>query len=185
MIVEIEGKITHKEPTFLHIKLNSGLSYGVHVSLQTGAKVELDQNISLKITQIIREDAHLMYGFLQKNEQSMFNALLKVNGIGATTALAVCSTLTPKGFNDALMQGSVESFKQVPGIGPKTAKRVLVELSELSLVHDEDINPTYHDAFLALEGLGFKKDKITQALKNCVETSTPELIKEALKKMTK
>lgn len=182
MIVAIEGKVTHKEPTFLHIKLSSGLSYGVCISLQSSGNVKLNENIELLISEIIREDAHLLYGFLEKDEKSMFEALLKVNGVGASTALAVCSTLTPKGFSDALMHGSVESFKKVPGIGPKTAKRILVELSEFSVTSSQ--NPVFNEASQALEALGFKKDKITKALSSCTATTTAELVKEALKKIS-
>lgn len=184
MIVQIEGKITKKEPTFLHVRLSSGLTYGVFISLQTSASVKTDEITSLHVKEIIREDAHLLYGFLDLNEQAMFEALLKVNGVGASTAMAVCSTLSPKGFGDALMHGSIEAFKKVPGIGPKTAKRILVELSEFSLNASGGGSPIFSETLLALESLGFKKDKINSVLKHCTATSTGELVKEALKKLS-
>lgn len=184
MIVAIEGKATHKEPTLVHVRLNSGLTYGVFISLQTSGNIKLDENISLFTTHIVREDAQLLYGFSSKDEQAMFKALLKVNGVGANTALAVCSTLTPKGFSEALVHGSIESFKKVPGIGPKTAKRILVELSEFSLNSSEGVTPIFHEASLALESLGFKKDKISSVLKTCNGTNTAEIIKQALKKLS-
>ncbi len=181
MIVAIEGKVVKKEPTFLHVKLTNGITYGVFVSLQTGASLELGKVSELFIKEIIREDAHLLYGFLNSDEQAMFEALLKVNGVGATTAMAVCSTLSPKGFSEALIHSNIEAFKKVPGIGPKTAKRVLVELSEFNL--SQSSSPMFSEAILALESLGFKKDKITKVLKDCTGTNTGELIKQALKKL--
>lgn len=184
MIVQIEGKVTKKEPTLLHVKLTSGITYGIFVSLQTSGAIKIDQNVSLHVKQVIREDAHLLYGFLDLDEQGMFEALLKVNGIGATTAMAVCSTLSPNGFSEALMHGSIEAFRKVPGIGPKTAKRVLVELSEFSLSSNSGSSPIFVQAMQALESLGFKKDKINSALKNCTATSTGELVKEALKRLS-
>ncbi len=184
MVVKLEGKITKKEPTFLHIKLQSGLTYGVFVSLQTSSAISLGQTVELDIKQIIREDANLLYGFLDFNEKSMFEALLKVNGVGSATAMAVCSTLSPKGFSDALMNGSVDAFKKVPGIGPKTAKRILVDLSEFNLSGENQVAPAFNEAILALESLGFKKDKINSALKDCTATNTGDLVKQALKKLS-
>ncbi len=181
MIVSLEGKVVKKEPTFLHVKLTNGITYGVFVSLQTSASLEVGKVSELFIKEIIREDAHLLYGFLQSDEQSMFEALLKVNGVGATTAMAVCSTLSPQGFSQALMHSNIEAFKKVPGIGPKTAKRVLVELSEFNL--SGEVSPVFSEAVLALESLGFKKDKITKVLKDCQGSNTSDIIKQALKKL--
>ncbi len=186
MIVNLEGTITKKDPTFLHLKLASGVTYGIFISLQTSALVKLDEIVSLDIKQIIREDANLLYGFLNSDEKLMFEALLKVNGVGSATAMAVCSTLSPKGFSDALANGSVDSFKKVPGIGPKTAKRILVDLSEFNVGSSmsSGVSPIFNEASLALESLGFKKEKINSVLKNCTATNTGELVKQALKKLS-
>lgn len=184
MIVQIEGKVTKKEPTLLHVKLLNGLTYGIFISLQTSGAIKMDETVNLHVKQVIREDANLLYGFLDLDEQLMFEALLKVNGVGASTAMAVCSTLSPNGFSDALINGSIEAFKKVPGIGPKTAKRILVELSEFNLNSNSGGSPIFTQAVQALESLGFKKEKINQVLKNCTATSTSELVKEALKKLS-
>lgn len=184
MIVGIEGKIVKKEPTFLYIKIANGLTYKVNISLFTSAKI--DTNIvSLHITQIIREDSHLMYGFLDIDEKNIFDTVIKLNGIGPSTALAICSTLSPSDFALALENQNIEAFKRVPGIGPKSAKRILVELSDFSLssLKESSSNKNQIDAILALESLGFKKDKITKVLTTCKSDTTEELIKEALKKL--
>ncbi len=184
MIIAIDGKIVKKEPTYVHVKLSNGVTYGIFVSLQTSSNLEVGKISELLIKQIIREDANLLYGFLQTNEQAMFEALLKVNGVGATTAMAVCSTLSPKGFSDALMHSNIDAFKKVPGIGPKTAKRILVDLSEFNLNSQNQVAPMFNEAILALESLGFKRDKINSVLKNCTATNTGELVKQALKKLS-
>ncbi len=184
MIVGIEGRVVKKDLTSLHIRLSSGLIYGVFISMQTALHVELYKEISLHIKEIIREDAHLLYGFFDLDEKAMFEALLKVNGVGSSTAMAVCSTLSVKDFAFALSSGSVEAFKKVPGIGPKTAKRILVELSEFNLSGTGGVSPIFSEASQALESLGFKKDKINKVLKDLSATNTGELVKEALKKLS-
>jgi Holliday junction DNA helicase RuvA len=185
MIVALEGKITRKEPTFLHLKIASGITYMVHISLFTSSKIDSD-TITLFTTQIIREDHHSMYGFLDMDEKNIFDTVIKLNGIGPSTALAICSTLTPSDFASALSSQNVEAFKRVPGIGPKSAKRILVELSDFSLETLElgTQSRSQLDAMLALESLGFKKDRVSKVLSTCKSDSTQELIKEALKKLT-
>ncbi len=185
MIVGIEGVIMQKGPTFLYIKIVSGLTYKVHISLFTSSKISGKQSVSLFATQIIREDHHSLYGFLDMDEKNIFDTVIKLNGIGPSTALAICSTLNPADFANALISQDIESFKRVPGIGPKSAKRILVELSDFSL---DSLNlqgdKTQMDAILALESLGFKKERIRKILTSCKSGSTADLIKEALRKLT-
>ncbi len=185
MIVGIEGKIVKKEPTVLHIKTASGLTYRVHISLFSSSKI-ISEDIALYVTQVIREDHHSMYGFVDMDEKNIFDTVIKLNGIGPSTALAICSTLSPSDFAFALTNQSIEAFKRVPGIGPKSAKRILVELSDFSLetLKLGTASRSQLDASLALESLGFKKDRVSKILSTCKSTSTEELIKEALKKLT-
>ena len=183
MIVAIDGEIVKKEPTFLHVKTDSGFTYKVNVSLFCSSSVSLG-SISLHVTQIIREDANNLYGFVQSDEKRVFDTLVKVNGVGPSTALAVCSTLNPSEFASALTSNSVEAFKKVPGIGPKSAKRILVELSDFELESDSlGANSSLNETVMALESLGFKKDRIRKVLATCSGTDTSSLIKEALKKL--
>ncbi len=182
MIVAIEGIITKKEPTLLHVKTSSGLTYGVRVSLYTSSKVQKGEEISLSTTFIVREDQQILFGFSDEDEKRVFDTVIKLNGIGPSTALAICSSLTPSDFATALLNQSVEAFKRVPGIGPKSAKRILVELSDFSLDSlDESSNSSKNETVLALESLGFKKDKIVKVLTKCKSTETSDLIKEALR----
>ncbi len=184
MIKAIEGKITKKEPTYVWLKTAGGVTYGVAVSLFSAAKLERGEVRELLISEIIREDADLLFGFLTQNEQEIFEMLLKVSGIGAATAMAVCSTLAPDEVGKAVMSGDVEAFKKVPGIGPKTAKMVIATLSDAKFGAALSMPSHQNDAFLALEGLGFKKEAITKVLGECAATDTATLVKEALKKLS-
>lgn len=185
MIVGIEGKIVKKEVTYLHIKTSTGLTYKVFVSLFSIGKITQDE-ISLHVSQIIREDQHSLYGFVEEREKKIFETLIKLNGIGPSTALAVCSTLSPDDFAQALATQNVDAFRMVPGIGPKSAKRILVELSDFSLHVSDDTqaNHSMLEASMALESLGFKKEMVKKALSTCQATDTASLIKEALKKLS-
>lgn len=185
MIVAIEGRIVKKEPTSLHVKCASGVTYKLAVSLMCGVQIQ-SENIELHVTQIIREDANLLFGFVDADEQRMFEKLIKLNGVGPSTALAICSTLTPSAFSLALKNSDANSFLKVPGIGLKSAKRILVELGGFVLESSLDSSAQdRNDAALALEALGFKKDKIQAVLITCKSSSIQEIIKEALTKLQK
>ncbi len=116
----------------------------------------------------------------------MFDRVIKINGVGPSTALAICSTFTPEAFSAAVFSQDVDTIKTVPGIGPKSAKRILVELGDFVLTTDtlDAVSQTKQDALLALESLGFKKERITKVLATCKSDTTQTLIKEALKKLT-
>lgn len=183
MIAAIEGKVVGKEPASVYIKTLSGVTYKVAVSLYCSAAINSDI-IELKITQIIREDANLLFGFLDVDEQRMFEQLIKLNGIGTSTALAICSTLTPTTFAKALITSDTNALVKVPGIGLKSAKRILVELGEFVLQNSLNVSSqSQTEAKMALETLGFKGEKIKAALFACKGSTTQELIKEALSKL--
>lgn len=185
MIVGIEGNVVKKEVTSVCVKTASGLSYKVFVSFFSIAKITKNEIVSLHVSQIIREDQHSLYGFIDENEKKVFDTLIKLNGIGPSTALAVCSTLSPDDFAQALISQNISAFQKVPGIGPKSAKRILVELSDFSLqlLNDEYTNSSIQEASMALESLGFKKESIKKVLSNIQGSETQTIIKEALKKL--
>lgn len=157
----------------------------VHISINCSAKISSNV-ISLYTTQIIKEDSHALYGFIETLEKTMFDRVIKINGVGPSTALAICSTFTPEAFSAAVFSQDVDAIKTVPGIGPKSAKRILVELSDFVLTTDtlNDVSQVKQDALLALESLGFKKERITKVLSTCKSDTAQTLIKEALKKLT-
>jgi len=182
VIVGLNGKIEHKEPSFVHLEV-SGVVYEVFISLQTFSALPKDE-VKLFTTQIIREDAQLLFGFIDASEKKMFARLIKINGVGPKVAMAICSTYTPSQFATVINAKDVNGVKKVPGIGPKSAGRILVELAGF----DEEIisaspsaNQAFNEATEALESLGFKKDKISKVLNSCRGGDTASLVKEALK----
>ena len=185
MIVGLIGKVVKKEPTSLQLNVG-GVIYEVFVSLNCSSKIISDE-ITLEITEIIREDAHNLYGFLDSNEKKLFDTVIKINGVGPKVALAICSTFTPSSFAQIVTSNDVNMLKRVPGIGPKGASRILVELSGFIVDGaSSDVSTNINiEASLALESLGFKKDIVTTILKSCTSTTTAELVREALRKLQK
>lgn len=184
MIVGIQGKIEKKEPTFLHIN-TSGLVYEVFVSINCSSAI-IQNDVKLYTTHIIREDSQSLYGFIDINEKKLFDTVIKINGVGPKVALAICSTFTPTSFAQIVSTSDVGMLKRVPGIGPKGASRILVELSGFVVDGNADENQVganAGEAVLALETLGFKKESINKALKGCVGSTTAELVKEALQRL--
>ena len=185
MIIGLIGKITKKEPTLLNVNVN-GIIYEVFVSLNCSSKIISDE-VKLEITHIIREDSQTLFGFLDLNEKKLFDTVIKINGVGPKVALAICSTFTPASFSHIVSENDISMLKRVPGIGPKGASRILVELSgfiiDSSDGSDDSSLSSSFEAALALESLGFKKDLVSKVLKTCVSGNTSDLVKEALKKL--
>ncbi|WP_294966340.1 Holliday junction branch migration protein RuvA [Sulfurimonas sp.] len=183
MIVGINGNVVYKEPTFAHVDVK-GVVYEVFISLHTFSALGSDE-VKLFTTQIIREDAQLLFGFLDMAEKKMFARLIKINGVGPKVAMAICSTYTPSQFATVINNKDMNGVKKVPGIGPKSAGRILVELNgfDVELISSTDAPKSlaYNQASEALESLGFKKDKISKALSACTGSDTGSLVKEALK----
>ncbi len=181
MIVGIEGRIEHKEPTIVHINVG-GLIHEVNISVNTSSAIG-GEEVRLWATQIIREDSDTLFGFATKSEKKMFDTLLKINGVGPKVALAVCSTFTPETFARIVSAKDVAMLKRVPGIGPKAASRILVELADF--IVDGDVSESGGDmeeAVMALESLGFKRDAIRKVLTG-ESGDTATLVKNALKKL--
>ncbi|HQR73864.1 MAG TPA: Holliday junction branch migration protein RuvA [Sulfurovum sp.] len=182
MIVGIEGTVDRKEPTFVHLNV-SGIIYEVQVSINTSSNIA-DKKVKLFVTQVIREDAHLLFGFMELNEKKMFDTVLKINGVGPKVGLAICSTFTPETFAKVVASKDVSMLKRVPGVGPKAASRILVELADF--IVDGNIESAssgaMSDAMMALESLGFKKDVIQKALVGATG-DTSSLVKEGLKRL--
>ena len=182
MIVGLNGVIEYKEPSYVHIDVN-GVIYEVFISLQTFSVLE-KENVKLVIVEIIREDAQLLYGFMDMSEKKLFQRLIKISGVGPKVAMAICSTYTPAQFGAIINEKNINGIKKVPGIGPKSAGRIIVELNGFDadlLVTTSPKTKSFSEATEALESLGFKKDKISKALTSCSAEDTATLVKQALK----
>ena len=178
MIAALKGKVFAKTDGKILLDVRDVI-YELNVSMITFSSVQ-EEHIFF-VTEIIKENEYTLYGFIDKNEKKLFDSLIKLNGVGPKVALAICSTYTPDTFMEIIKNQNVNALKKVPGIGPKSAKRILMEMGEFEI---ETTNQTLSQALIALENLGFKKDEIIKALQG-LDGSVEEVIKEALKRLSK
>ncbi|PAF43439.1 Holliday junction branch migration protein RuvA [Helicobacter sp. 11S03491-1] len=187
MITGMIGNIYKLEPTLVEFEVNS-IIYKIHISTNTSYMLHAnkDKKITLLISEIIREDAHLLFGFVEDMEKATFERLIKINGVGPKVALAILSTYTSATFGKIIQDKDINALQRVPGIGAKGAGKIMVDLagffSELmqtqNLPKNEGIR---NEAFMALQSLGFKSGDISKVLKSIHSSSTQDIIKEALK----
>ncbi len=192
MIYSLKGIVQELTPTFAVVDVN-GVGYYVGISLQTSQNLKQGSDVLLYIQQIIREDAHLLFGFFTKQEKEMFNLLISVNGVGPVSALILLSSLSLAEAANAILSGNSGLIQKVKGIGAKTAERIIVDLRDKVGIfgHSEeklsDIanNKIKNEALSALEVLGISKrisEKIAdRILKQNPHFSVEELVKEILK----
>ncbi len=189
MITHLHGKITEKTPTHVVIECN-GVGYFVKISLNTFSVIPNDGTIKLYTQLQIREDAHTLYGFNQRQEREMFNHLISVSGIGANTAILMLSAMSADEIANAIVNDQVDIIKSIKGIGLKTAQRVIVDLkSKMEKVEfsSENIftsnNTNKFEALTALSALGFDKKKAELAINKVMtdDQSVEDLIKQALR----
>jgi len=129
MIEYIKGTLAELTPAQAVIDCN-GVGYGISISLNTYSAIQGKATCKLYIYEVIREDAHLLYGFIDKREREIFLLLISVSGIGGNTARMILSTLSPAELESVIGSGNVTMLKSVKGIGQKTAERVIVELKD-------------------------------------------------------
>lgn len=196
MIAYIKGKITFKNPTFIIVE-TAGIGYHVNISLSTYAKIEKAEDIRILIHQHIKEDAHTLYGFADEAERSLFRLLISVSGVGPTTAQVALSGLSADELRGAIIAEDVNTFKRVKGIGPKTAKRIILDLKDKVLKDAGDAplliptqdNTAREDALSALLALGYSRPQVQRSLNRLIRQadtslSSEELIKLCLREMS-
>ena len=192
MIYSLRGLVQELTPTFVVVEVN-GIGYYVSLSLQTSQNLKLNSEAFLFIQQIIREDAHLLFGFYSKEEKEMFNLLISVNGVGPVSALILLSSLSLSEAANAILSGNSTVIQKVKGIGVKTAERIIIDLRDKVggfSISEEKLsnlvnNKIKNEALSALEVLGISRkvsEKIAdRILKRDPEVSIEELVKEILK----
>ena len=193
MIFSLKGIVQELHPTLAIIDVN-GVGYGVNMSLQTSQKLVLGQMVHLFIQQLIREDAHPLYGFFSQEEKELFNLLISVNGVGASSALILLSSLTNVEIVQAISNGQSVILQKAKGIGAKTAERIIIDLRDKVLKFNVEIaestttlanNRVKQEAVVALEVLGITNkmsEKIAdKIIKSSPEISVEELVKQILK----
>jgi Holliday junction DNA helicase RuvA len=187
MIVGISGKIIYKDEMCLHIQTNNGLAYEVFTTSKLILSLQINNSISLLIKHIIREDAQILYGFVDVSQKQMFLKIIKVQGVGPKVALAICSMFSPKDFMNIVLKKDSVMLSKTQGIGPKSALKILHSLSDFSIdinLYEEQNTKDMSLVYGALSSLGFKKNTINQALDKCDLTlEVNEIVKNALQKL--
>jgi Holliday junction DNA helicase RuvA len=193
MINYITGKITEINPASVTVE-NGGIGYFLSISVNTFTKLDGKNDIKILVHEVIREDAHQLFGFADKEEREMFRLLISVSGIGANTARMMLSSLTPGEIERAISESNVNLLKSVKGIGLKTAQRVIVDLKDKvgkqaasgEIFTFED-NTKREEALSALVMLGFARSAASKVLDKIIKDEknlTVELmIKKALKNL--
>lgn len=129
MYAYIKGKVAYKTPTYVYLD-NNGIAYHINISLNTYGKIENQSEVKLFTYLLVREDAMTLYGFYDENEKQLFEKLISVSGIGATTAQIILSSMNPSEIVNAILSENELVFKNVKGIGIKTAKRIILDLKD-------------------------------------------------------
>ena len=193
MISFLRGRFVEKTPTHVWIDVN-GVGYELHISLHTYSRIQQKEEGLLYTILLIREDAHLLFGFGDLTERDLFQQLISVSGVGASTARVMLSYLKPEELIQAIVQGNVKALESIKGIGKKTAERLVLELKDKlakitpvlnnsPLIH----NSLQQDALNALTALGIPKQAasmvVEKTLKANPEMGVEDLVKMALRSL--
>jgi Holliday junction DNA helicase RuvA len=188
MIAQVQGRLIEKNPTDVVVDCQ-GVGYFLNISLYTFSQLSDEENIRLYTQLLVREDAMTLYGFSTKEERTVFNLLLSVSGIGASTARTMLSSLNPVQVRDAIVSEDIAMIQGVKGIGAKTAQRVILDLKDkiIKLYGDEtsevtSSNTNRNEALSALETLGFSR-KIAEKACDAVLNESPSASVEDIIKL--
>ena len=186
----ITGRLTEVAPAYAVVEAG-GIGYFINISLQTYSEIENSENTTLYLHYIVREDAHILYGFATKAERELFRLLIGVSGVGGNTARMIQSTYSPSELRNIIGTGNAVLLKNVKGLGLKTAQKIIVELSGkmVELKGDEkgarDIvtpdNETFSEALSALVMLGFQKSSSEKVLKKLFKENPDLRVEEAIR----
>jgi len=190
MIGRLRGILAHKQPPWLVLDVG-GVGYELEAPMSTLYELpELGREVSLFTHYAVREDSVALYGFLTEAERRLFRDVQKVSGIGAKIALAILSGASVNQFSQWLQTGDLAALSKIPGIGKKTAERLVVELRERAAdltgvatsAHAAGANDPLSEAMIALQQLGYKpNDAQRMAKAAAAEGDTPEqIIRKAL-----
>ncbi len=198
MIAYLKGKITFKSPTHVFIE-TGGMGFMVKISLNTYASIQELEQCTLHTSLVVKNDGqnlagYDLYGFFEESEKELFEKLISVSGVGAATARMMLSTFRPDEIKQAILSENEAMIQSIKGIGPKSAKRIILELKDkvgkLATGHILQVtqgNTLKEEALSALVALGFSKQAGEKVLIKLMGTgnewSVEGLIKEALKQL--
>ncbi len=192
MYAYLQGKFTLKNPAQVYVDVN-GVGYEVNISLNTYSHIQHLHEGKLYTFLQVKEDAHVLFGFFDREEKEMFLQLISVSGVGAATARMMLSHQKPEEISKAIVQGNVKLLEGIKGIGKKTAERLVLELRDKvgKLATGAESTPVWgnslqQDALNALVALGISKPMAETSIQKTIKTepginSLEELIKKALK----
>lgn len=197
MIDYIKGKIAYKTPTFVVVETTGGVGYRINISLNTYAKIESSEDVILLTYLQIREDAHVLFGFAEESERTLFSQLISVSGVGPATAQVLLSGMNPDEARGAILSENEVAFSKVKGIGPKTAKRIILDLKDKIKKESGDSvlnmtlsgNTIREEALSALVSLGFVRMNVQKVLNKILQEqpnvkTVEDLIRLALKQLS-
>lgn len=193
MIAYLKGKVEFKSINYTVIEIN-GIGYKVFMPTKSLQKIEMKSEIKVFTYMKVAEDDISLYGFMTNEELAMFELLISVGGIGAKSAINILSNIEPSKFALAVITDDVNTLKKLPGIGPKTAQRIILELKDKlkseQAIETENVqnnpiklNQNVQDAIDALQVLGYTRNEIEKTLSeiNTNDMSVEDIIKEGLK----
>lgn len=196
MIAFLEGLLDFKQPTRILVNVN-GVGYEVSIPVSTYDQLpEEGEKLRIHTTMIVREDSMQLYGFASLDEKEFFHDLIAISGIGPKVATGILSGTNLQDFRDFIITNNLTRLKNLPGIGKKTAERLVLELKDkyarsaktMGIGTDAATTPSYFDdAVLALVSLGYSKAAVVKILDQIVKESSPvsmeRMIKEALRRL--
>lgn len=194
MIDYIKGEITELTPATVVVE-TGGIGYCIHISLPTFSALNGLKQTKIFVYEVIREDAHLLFGFMNQAERQLFLLLISVSGIGANTARMIMSSYSAQEIQEMIATGNVTALNAIKGIGTKTAQRIIIDLKDkiMKVAGTNNTgsnalainNPIKEEAVSALVMLGFaataSQKAVEQILKNDATLRVEQLIKMALK----
>lgn len=199
MIGQIRGTLLEKTPPQLILDVN-GVGYEIDAPMSTFYKLpEIGQSLTLLTHFVVREDAQLLFGFATSEERTLFRTLLKVNGVGPRLALTILSSIEPNDFVRCVTSHDTDSLVRLPGIGKKTAERLVIEMRDKLSTWQPNLSnetsqtnkmqnkqtQTFQDAISALISLGYKPQEASRAVAKIDDgnLSSEEIIRRALREM--
>ena len=188
MIEYIKGELAELTPTYAVIDC-SGVGYLLNISLPAYTRLEGQRNAKLLIHESIREDAHVLYGFIDEQERSLFRLLIGVSGVGANTARMILSSIAAPELEFVIATGDVNKLKNVKGIGTKTAQRIIVDLKDKikpignALIEQPTVvSDVFDEALAAMVMLGFPRQQVHKVLKKLFDADPTLKVENAIKK---
>lgn len=194
MITHLNGKLVEIYPSHAIVEC-CGIGYWVNISLNSYSKLEKEENVKIFTQFIVREDAHILFGFHSKQEREVFQKLISVNGVGPSSAMMMLSSLEIDEIVESIENADVKKLQSVKGIGAKTAQRIIIDLKDkltddvfnFNINSDNSKNKSKFEALSALDVLGIPR-KTAEKVMEVVSKDYPDaeadiLVKETLKRI--